>query len=436
MQNSITKENKSNIVRPTSNSKKYLFPLILITSLFFFWGFVHNLDPVLIPHLRKAFQLTDLESSLVDFSIFIAYFLMAIPAGKIMHKFGYKSGILIGLVFFAIGAFLFIPAANTQLYPFFLAALFVIACGLAFLETAANPYITILGPEETATQRLNFSQSFNGLAAFIAPIIGGKFILSDKIMSDAEIKALAPAELQEYIAQEAASVKGPYLVLGLIIILVAVLIYFTKLPDIKENKEQTEHSTLLKAWAHQHLRFAVIAQFFYVGAQVCVLSFFIRFITNSAGITEKQAAVYAGFAGLAFMLGRFAGTYFMKFIKAHNLLKIYSILAMIFLLIAIFSNGNISIYSLIMVSFFMSIMFPTIFSLGIANLGKDTKMASSLLVMSVVGGAILPLGLGVISDITGVIQYGYFVPFICFIVVYLFAKLGWQHKEILHSIPK
>lgn len=402
--------------------------MILITSLFFFWGFVHNLDPVLIPHLRKAFQLTDLESSLVDFSIFIAYFLMAIPAGKIMKKYGYKSGIIIGLILFASGAFLFIPAADTQMYVFFLGALFVIACGLAFLETAANPYIAILGPEETATRRLNFSQSFNGLAAFIAPIIGGKYILSDTVLSDAQIQAFSAAELQQYIANEAASVKGPYLVLGIIIVLVIVLIAFTKLPDIKENAQENEKSTLLHAWKHKHLRWAVIAQFFYVGAQVCILSFFIRFIVVSAGITEKEAAFYAGLAGLAFMLGRFAGTFLMKFLKAHTLLMIYALLSMLFTLVAIFSSGMLSIYSLILVAFFMSIMFPTIFSLGIADLGKDTKMASSLLVMSIVGGAFLPLGLGYISDITGNIQYGYIVPLLCFFIVFLFAKFGWKPK--------
>lgn len=423
----MTNFKTENGVTASSSKHNYLVPLILITSLFFFWGFVHNLDPVLIPHLRKAFQLTDLESSLVDFSIFIAYFLMAIPAGKVMHKYGYKSGILIGLSLFALGSFLFVPAANTQMYVFFLGALFVIACGLAFLETAANPYITILGPEHSATQRLNFSQSFNGLAAFLAPIVGGKFILNENELSDEAIKALSPDKLQEYIAHEAASVKGPYLILGAIIVIVAILIAFTKLPDIKDaDHPGDEKSTLAQAFKHKHLRWAVVAQFFYVGAQVCVLSFFIRFITVSANISSKEAAVYSGLAGLAFMLGRFIGTFFMKYIKPAHLLKIYALLSMLFTAMAIFSSGSISIYSLIIVSFFMSIMFPTIFSLGIVDLGKDTKMASSLLVMSIVGGAFLPLGLGYISDITSNIQYGYIVPFICFLVVFYFGWKGYK----------
>ncbi|KUG11128.1 L-fucose:H+ symporter permease [Elizabethkingia sp. HvH-WGS333] len=425
MQNITTEQSTK---ASSERRRGYLFPLILVTSLFFFWGFVHNLDPVLIPHLRKAFQLTDLESSLVDFSIFIAYFLMAIPAGNVMRKYGYKSGIILGLCLFAIGAFLFIPAANTQMYIFFLGALFVIACGLAFLETAANPYVTILGPEETATRRLNFSQSFNGLAAFIAPIVGGKYILSEQSLTDAQLKALPPHELNAYIAQEAASVKGPYLVLGVIIVIVMLLFVFTKLPDIK-HEDDGDKSKISHAWRHKHLRWAVVAQFFYVGAQVCVLSFFIRFVVVSAGITEKNAAFYSGLAGLAFMVGRFVGTFFMKYVKPNKLLMIYAVLSMLLTLVAVFGKGDITIYALIGVAFFMSIMFPTIFSLGIADLGKDTKIASSLIVMSIVGGAILPLGLGYISDVTHSIQYGYIVPFICFIVVFAFGKYGWKPTE-------
>lgn len=425
MQNITTEQSTK---ASSERRRGYLFPLILVTSLFFFWGFVHNLDPVLIPHLRKAFQLTDLESSLVDFSIFIAYFLMAIPAGNVMRKYGYKSGIIFGLCLFALGAFLFIPAANTQMYIFFLGALFVIACGLAFLETAANPYVTILGPEETATRRLNFSQSFNGLAAFIAPIVGGKYILSEQSLTDAQLKALPPHELSAYIAQEAASVKGPYLVLGVIIVIVMLLFVFTKLPDIK-HEDDGDKSKISHAWRYKHLRWAVVAQFFYVGAQVCVLSFFIRFVVVSAGITEKNAAFYSGLAGLAFMVGRFVGTFFMKYVKPNKLLMIYAVLSMLLTLVAVFGKGDITIYALIGVAFFMSIMFPTIFSLGIADLGKDTKIASSLIVMSIVGGAILPLGLGYISDVTHSIQYGYIVPFICFIVVFAFGKYGWKPTE-------
>lgn len=404
----------------------YLFPLILVTSLFFFWGFIHNLDPVLIPHLKKAFRLTDLETAFVDFSVFIAYFIMALPAGYFMRKFGYKSGIILGLALFAIGSFLFVPAADTRQYLFFLGALFVIACGLAFLETAANPYVTVLGNPETATQRLNFSQSFNGLAAFLAPVIGGKIILSDTNYTDEQLNKMLPAAKEAYLIAEASSVKGPYLTLAIVIVVIAVLFVFTKLPDIKENKEETETSTIAHALKHKHLVWAIIAQFFYVGAQVCVLSFFIRFASVSAGITQTEASWYAGGAGLAFMLGRFAGTFFMQFVAPNKLLMLYALLSIVFTLVSIFAQGIITVYALIAIAFFMSIMFPTIFSMGITGLGKDTKLGSSLIVMSIVGGAFLPLGLGYISDITGNIQYGYIVPLICFVVVFIFGWKKWK----------
>ena len=411
----------------TKENKKWLFPFILVTSLFFFWGFVHNLDPILIPHLRKAFNLTDLESSLIDSSVFIAYFVMALPAGYIMRKYGYKSGIMIGLVLFGIGSILFVPAANSLQYIYFLGALFVIACGLTFLETAANPYVTILGPAETATKRLNFSQSFNGLAAFIAPAYIGPMILSGKNLTQAQMDAMAPAELHAYVLEEAASVKMPYLVLGLIILAVAVLFYFTNMPDVKdEDKEGADGASFAGALKSMRLRWGILAQFFYVGAQVCVGSFFIKMATTSAGLAEGVAAKYLGFFGLAFMLGRFAGTFFMQYIEPRKLLIIYAIINIGLSILAITGTGMLVVYTLIAIAFFMSIMFPTIFSMGIEGLGHNTKIGSSLIVMSIVGGALLPPVLGLISDITGSIQYGYVVTLTCFSVILLFAFNG--HK--------
>ncbi len=410
------------------STKSYLFPLILVTSLFFFWGFIHNLDPVLIPHLKKAFRLTDLETAFIDFSVFIAYFLMALPAGYFMRKFGYKSGIIFGLVLFAVGCFLFIPAADTRQYIFFLGALFIIACGLTFLETAANPYVTILGKPETAVQRLNFSQSFNGLAAFLAPVVGGKFILSGVNYTDQQLIEMGDAARNNYLIQEASSVKGPYLILGILIVIAVIFFIFTKLPDIKEEENESKKSTIKEVLRHRHLTWAIIAQFFYVGAQVCILSFFIRFVMVSAGITEQQASWFAGAAGLAFMLGRFAGTFLMRFIAPNKLLMLYALISMALTLVAIFATGLITAYALIGVAFFMSIMFPTIFSMGIQDLGRDTTLGSSLIVMSIVGGAILPLGLGYISDLTRSIQYGYIIPLICFFVVFIFGLKKWQPK--------
>ena len=218
-----------------NQSKKYLFPFILVTSLFFFWGFVHNLDPILIPHLRRAFSLNTLQASLVDSAVFIAYFLMAIPAGVIMKKYGYKTGILIGLALFAAGCFLFVPAANTMQYAFFLGALFIVACGLTILETAANPYATILGAPETSTQRLNFAQSFNGLAAFLAPIAGGHFILADNPVNEAGLAAMSNQARNAYLLAETSTVKLPYIILGCAILVVAAIFFFTSLPDKKDE---------------------------------------------------------------------------------------------------------------------------------------------------------------------------------------------------------
>lgn len=411
-----------------STGKKMLLPFILVTSLFFFWGFVHNLDPILIPHLRKAFRLSNLQSSLVDSAVFIAYFIMALPAGFIMRKYGYKSGILIGLVLFATGSFLFLPAANTREYVFFLGALFVIACGLTFLETAANPYATVLGPPESATQRLNLAQSFNGLAAMVAPIVGGKMILSGTEYTDAQLAAMTEQARNAYLQSEADSVKMPYLILGLVILLVTALIFFTKMPDSKEEGNEDGSGNPLHAFRHRHLTWAVVAQFFYVGAQVCVSSFFIVIATKAADIKETVAANYLGLGyGLAFMGGRFAGTFLMRYIAPAKLLTIYSIINVLLSLIAIFAEGMITVYALIGIAFFMSIMFPTIFSLGIKDLGKDTKLGSSLIVMSIVGGALLPPVLGYIADITKNIQYGYSIPLICFIVV---AYFGWKGHKI------
>jgi FHS family L-fucose permease-like MFS transporter len=409
-----------------STSKgKYLFPLILITSLFFFWGFVHNLDPILIPHLRRAFRLTTLQASLVDSAVFIAYFLMAIPAGILMKKFGYKIGIITGLILFAIGCFLFVPAANYMQYAYFLGALFIVACGLTVLETAANPYVSLLGPAETSTQRLNFAQSFNGLAAFLAPIIGGKFILSDAPLSEESFSALSATAKATYLQSETSTVKMPYLILGIIILIVAIVFVFTKLPEIKDTEKGAKKG-FFHAFAHKHLKWAVVTQFFYVGAQVCVLSFLVLFATKAAGITEKEASYYAGVAGLMFMLGRFVGTFFMKYVTPPRLLTIYSFICILLTLLAIFGTGIITLYALIGVAFFMSIMFPTIFALGIKDLGADTKSASSLIIMSIVGGAILPPLLGYISDVTHNIQYGYVVPLFCFIVTALFGWRGYK----------
>jgi FHS family L-fucose permease-like MFS transporter len=412
------------------SDKKYV-AIILITSLFFLWGFALNLNPILIPHLKKACQLTDLQSAFIDSASYLGYFLMAIPAGKFMERFGYKGGIIFGLCLFALGAFLFFPAASTRLYAFFLLAIFIIACGLAFLETAANPYITVLGDPATSTQRLNFAQSFNGLAAFLAPLMGGTFILSGKTLSSQQEAGMTAQHLQDYLNAEASAVKLPYVIIGVVVLTVAYLLYKTKLPEIKEQDNSLEVKGSI--FKEKNLMLGVWAQFFYVGAQVCVSSFFIRFSERVAGLEEKTAALFLSGALLGFMVGRFFGTFLMKFISPSKLLATYSVLNILLLILAVTTHGKFSVYALTGVEFFMSIMFPTIFSLGIRGLGSKTKQGSSLIIMSIVGGAVFPVIMGRISDASN-IQTAYLVPAACFIVVFLFAMKNINVEKLRLSI--
>jgi MFS transporter, FHS family, L-fucose permease len=408
----------------------YLIPFILVTSLFFVWAFVHNMNPVLIPHLKKACQLTDTQSAFIDSAVYLAYFLMALPAGLFMHRYGYKKGVMLGLGLLGIGALFFIPAASVRSYLFFLAALFVMASGAAFLETVANPYMTRLGSKDSAEQRLNFAQSFNGVGAFLAPILGGKFILSGIEHTPEELQQMSPQQLNDYLSFEAGTVKIPYLILAILIFIVAILFFITRIPEIKEEGENNEkHSFSIKVFRHRHVAWAVTAQFFYVGAQVGVGSFFIRFSRYVMNMPEKQAALWWGsIAMVGFMLGRFTGTALMRFIKPAKLLMLYAAINIALLTIALLTKGSVAVYAVMAVPFFMSIMFPTIFALGIKDLGEETKIASSFLVMSIVGGAFLPLVMGYISDKTGSMQNAYIVPLLCFAVVLYFGWRGYKEK--------
>lgn len=411
-----------------SSANKYLFPFILVTSLFFLWAFLHNINPILIPHLKKACQLTDTQSAFIDTAVYIGYFSIALPAGWFMHKFGYKKGILIGLMLYAIGALLFIPAAGARSYTFFLVALFIIASGATFLETVANPYITKLGPKETSEQRLNFAQSFNGVGAFVAPLIGGQFILSGIEHTKEEFARMSPDQLNAYLQSEADTVKLPYLVIGIVVLIVCFLVFVSHIPDIKESNENEKETFSIKVFRHSHVTWAVITQLFYVGAQVCVGSFFIRFAKFVMDMPEKKAAfIWGSVAMVGFMVGRFAGTFLMKFIKPAKLLSIYAIISIALLAMAITTKGATAVYCVAAVPFFMSIMFPTIFALGIKDLGEETKIASSFIVMSIVGGAIFPLFMGLISDASGSIQKAYIVPLICLLMILYF---GWKGHKI------
>ncbi|MTW09969.1 L-fucose:H+ symporter permease [Pseudoduganella eburnea] len=419
-----------------SSRQSYAFAFVMTTSLFFMWGFVHNLDPILIPHLRRAFNLTVLQSALVDSAVFVAYFVMALPAGMLIRRVGYKWAMIFGLSLFAAGALLFLPAADTHRYAVFLAALFIIACGLAVLETAANPYISMLGRPERAVQRLNLAQSFNGLAATLAPIVGARLILVDGV-PDAQLQAMPESLRQATLAAEAASVKGPYLAIALVIMLIAVIFYFLKMPAVGaagggaagQAAPAAAGSALLRAMRKASIRRAAIAQFFYVGAQVCVFSFFILYASQAAGLAQVAAADYLGWGcGLAFVCGRFAGTWLMKYFASARLLFSYALACAGLSAVAMFAGGMAGVAAVIGIAFFMSIMFPTIFALGIHGAGADTEMGSSLIIMSIVGGAVLPLVFGYISDATHNLQYGFAAPLLCFLVIAWFARAAAREQ--------
>lgn len=414
------------------SKKNGIFAIALITSLFFLWGIALNLNSILVPHLKKACQLTDLQSAFVDSSFYLAYFVVAIPAGLFMQKFGYKSGILLGLLLFAIGAFLFFPAASTRVYGFFLFALFILASGCGFLETAANPYINNLGDPEGATFRINFAQSFNGLAATIAPFLGGIFILSGKDLTDAKKLTMSTDQVNTYLQGESDAVKIPYIIIGLVVLSVAVLIWRTALPDIKEHSD-AERSEGSSIFAEKNLMLGVGGIFFYVGAQAAITSFFIRYSKYIAAIAEKEAAGLLGLAMLGFMIGRFFGTVLMRFISPVKILILYSFINCLLFVLAFVLEGRFAVYAIMCVPFFMSIMFPTIFSLSIRGLGEKTKKGSSLLIMGIVGGAVIPLALGLVSDQSN-IRTAYLIPLICFVYILYFAFKNIKVKTVQAAI--
>jgi MFS transporter, FHS family, L-fucose permease len=412
--------------------RRYIMAFVLVTSLFFMWALGVNLNDILIPHLKKAFRLTDLQSSLIQSAFFGGYFLAALPAGWLMERIGYKKGILLGLLTCAFGAFLFIPAASIGLYTFFLFALFVMACGQGVLEVAANPYVTILGPPESSERRLNLAQSFNAVGAVVTPFIGRVFILSGIEYSATQLSAMTPEQSAAYSAMEASRVRGPYLAITALFLFVAALLYFAHLPEIRELSGETG-SDLAKAprkrweiWRYKHLVKGVVAQFFYVGAQVGVTSFVIRLTQHTLPNTpEKVAANFLQWHLIGFMVGRFAGSAMMKRIAPPRLLGFFAVCAFVCTVTAIAGSGAAPVWAVVFLGFFDSIMFPTIFALSVKNLGIYTKIGSALLVMSIIGGAILPAVMGYLSDASS-IQKAFVVPLICYAYVFYFAIRGYK----------
>jgi len=410
--------------------RRYTIPFLLITSLFFLWALGVNLNDILIPHFKKTFALNDFQSSFIQAAFFRRLLLAALPAGWLMSRIGYKRGILGGLFLCAAGALLFIPSAKAGVYYFFLGALFLMACGQSFLEVAANPYITILGPPETAVRRLNLAQSFNAVGAVITPFLGAAFILTDTSHTPAELAAMTAQQISAYRISEASAVRLPYLVIAGIFALAALLIWITKLPEARDAEPSgaptKPHATVFDVLRVRHLSLGVVAQFCYVGAQVGVASFIIRFAEHTLpGLSEKSAAHYLQAHLVGFMLGRFSGSAIMKIVPAPRLLALFGFSSVVCLLLVILTTGHIAVWAIVLVGFFHSIMFPTIFALGIDGLGDLTKVGSSLLVMAIIGGAIFPSAMGRISDASN-IQIAFIVPLLCHLVVFYFAWRGYK----------
>jgi MFS transporter, FHS family, L-fucose permease len=419
--------------------RRYIAAFVLVTSLFFLWALGVNLNDILIPHLKKAFRLTDFQSSLIQSAFFGGYFLAALPAGWLMERIGYRKGILIGLLTCAFGAFLFIPAASIGLYGVFLLALFVMACGQGVLEVAANPYVTILGPPQSSERRLNLAQSFNAVGAVVTPIIGRTFILSGIEYSSVQLSAMTQEQSAAYSALEASRVRGPYLVITTLFLFVAALLYLAHLPEVREasaGAPSEREGAPMDHWAilrYKHLVRGVVAQFFYVGAQVGVTSFVIRFTQHALPNTpERVAANFLKWHLIGFMIGRFAGSAIMKRIAPPRLLGLFAVCAFLCTLTAIVGSGAIAVWAVVLLGFFDSIMFPTIFALSVKNLGAYTKLGSALLVMSIIGGAIVPAVMGYISDVSS-IQKAFVVPLICYAYALYFALRGY--KPVTATMP-
>lgn len=407
-----------------------VLPLLLIISLFFLWGMANHLNDILITQFKKAFTLSDFASSFVQMAFYFGYFVFAIPAALFMKYYGYKSGVILGLLLYGAGAFLFYPAAQLHEYQIFLIALFIIASGLAFLETSANPLIVAMGDPETAERRLNFAQSFNPLGALTGILIGREFILSGIEHSPEELAALAPAELTQLYEREVQAVQGPYIALGIFVLCWALLVFATRFPAVA-RQPAAEDSTggwqdFKKLLHHKLFIFGVVAQFFYVGAQVCIFSFMIRYGKEALpGTGEKTLATYVFLSLVAFMAGRFIATALMGKIKASRLMMLFAMTNVALCLVAVVSPNLVGMLAFAGTTFFMSLMFPTIFALSIKGLGELTKSGSSLLIMAIIGGAVLTALMGLISDVSE-IHVAVLVPMMCFVVIALFARACYR----------
>jgi FHS family L-fucose permease-like MFS transporter len=417
---------KSKLIAPENR-----VAFILVTALFLFWGIPNNLNDILIKQFMKSFEISRLEAGLIQSAFYMGYFLLAIPAAMIMKKFSYKAGLVTGMFLYSTGTFLFWPAAHSGKYVFFLCALFVIASGLSFLETGANPFIAGLGNPESSERRLNFSQAFNPFGAIIGVLIGTIFIFSGIEPDQAKIAAMKQAgEYSTFLQSETMRVVRPYLALGVVVFLWAILIIRTKFPGIAAEEDKSENKgnprELLK---HRHFFMGVLAQFCYVGAQVGTWSYFIQYSQDYTGIAEKSAGLFLTGTLVAFLVGRFSATVIMKYIKPGKLMGIYAVMNILLISIAVIFPGWLGVWSIFLSSFFMSLMFPTIFALGIKELGANTKIAGSIIVMAIIGGGAFTPLMGLIAAKSMALAMLVPLGCYCFISLYAFWWSVPKHKE-------
>lgn len=399
-------------------TREFIVPFILVTSLFFLWGVAHSLLDVLNKHFQDILGITRSKSGLVQAALYGGYFIMAIPAGLFMSRVGYRKGIITGLLLYAAGAFLFWPATFIRTFEFTLLCLFIIACGLTFLETAANPYSSVLGPKETSEQRLTLSQSFNGLGWIVGPALGGMLILGGN---------------GDDSANNFSSMALPYMLIGGVVLVVAFMFVITRMPEIHEGEHDSggDRGTYRGLIRVRHFRYAVVAQFLYVAAQTGINSFFINYVVETMpGYSPEKAAYLLSLGFVFFMSGRFIGSLFMSWFSPRQMLGIYALINTAAMVLVMLGLGWPSLVALYLNYFCMSIMFPTIFALGLKDLGAMTKKGSSVLVMTIVGGAICPVIMGRIADVSGM-AIGFVVPLVCFAFIAWYAFCRAKSDKII-----
>ena len=424
-QNTLTRDPQSTDVRAMS----------IATVLFFMWGFLTSLNDILIPHLKGIFSLNYGQALLVQFAFFSSYFIFALPSGKLVDWRGYKQSMVIGLIVMAAGALLFLPAASTASFPLFLSALVILAAGITCLQVSANPYVTNLGPQATAASRLNLAQAFNSFGTTLAPFFGGALILGAVQVVPANYKSFTAAMLQDYRAQQASTVRLPYLGIALTLLVLAVAIALIKLPTTDFTRDfrpgELNATTKDSIWKHPYLLMGAIGIFLYVGAEVSIGSFLINYLglPQIMNFPERTAAHYVSFYWGGAMIGRFIGSYVLRYVSTGKTLATAAFIACCLVIATMLSTGHIAMITVIAIGFFNSIMFPSIFTLGLAGLGELTSKGSSLMVQAIVGGALIPLAEGHLADRIGV-QHAFILPTLCYVYIAVFGFIASRRPDI------